>query len=123
MKYSSIILTEKNMDQIAGKIKKFFKNDLGTNYTEWHNWDSSWNFKPYHIRKSIYTPDIIESNRDYNCIRICWNYGSGYILSIGTRIRFQNNKVLIQIPWHDSNIGEYLYIAFQHNKDTIKIQL
>lgn len=124
MKMKVIDITEKNIKDIYGRLRKFFYNNKKTGFEEWHNFDCG--FKKHIDRKihidnnkievvNQYTSPIEmecvgEENEKY--IRILLSGTDGLVLHIGDKIAFCGNHIIIREKW-SLNSHNYIYSVFQ----------
>ena len=118
-----LTITENNIKEVYGRLKKFFFNKNSTGFEEWHNFDCG--FKK-HISTEIFIGNKrIRNIRQYpspDHIRFD-DIGSGYIilnltatdssgLQCGDKIAFCGNRIIFRTKcfWGDH---KYIYSVFQ----------
>ena len=121
-----IIITENNIKEVYGRLKKFFYNNNTTGFEGWYNYDCG--FKK-HISPKIYiddgrktininrypSPDNIRIEFDDTCSRyITLNLTpiSACVLCYGDKIAFCGNRIIFRTKCFWGN-NKYLYSVFQ----------
>lgn len=119
-----ITITEKNINDVYGKLCKFFYNNNSTGFESWHNFDCS--FKK-HISRYIYKypklrGETIRISHSYpapekislgaNKIVVSLTAGEGYTLDCGDKIAFLGNRIIQRREWGYSE-EKYVYEVFQ----------
>lgn len=124
-----ITITEKNMKDIYGRLKKFFYNNNKTGFEEWHNFD--YGFKK-HISSEIYigedkirnvltypSPNSIEYNPkgtvpgiSYDFISLHLTASDGDSLRCGDKIAFCGNRIIYRTKCSWGSY-KYIYSVFQ----------
>lgn len=124
-----ITITENNMRDVYGRLKKFFYNNNRTGFEEWHNFDCG--FKK-HISPEIYigedrirnvntypSPNAIKYQEtgtvagiNYSYIVLNFTASEGDSLRCGDKIAFCGNRIIYRTKcvWGDYN---YIYSVFQ----------
>ena len=119
-----ITITEKNIKEVYGRLKKFFYNNNHSGFEEWHNFDCG--FKKHispllHIGKdkirnvnNYPSPDAIEYNQkgtgSYIILRLTATDGDS--LHIGDKIAFLGNKIIYRTKGFFAG-HKYIYTVFQ----------
>lgn len=112
MKRTAIMLTEKNINQIVGRLKKFFhcgEKQGKYIFSERHDFDNSWGSSSYNEVPFYYhIPEITIKDKG---ISIVYGVGIGGLYPFGTRFKFMGSTLKVQSPW---SIGEskYCYDTF-----------
>lgn len=119
----AITITEKNIRQIYGRIRKFFYNRHSTGFDEWHNFDCG--FKK-HISPNLLIEgkktrvvnhypapeeiEFVDANGGRIIIRL--TEMDGDMLECGDRIAFYGNRIIHQKKWIWSDMN-YIYTTYQ----------
>lgn len=127
-----ITITENNIKEVYGRLRKFFYNNNETGFEGWHNFDCG--FKK-HINRNIYingkkvptcimypAPDEIElilkrdENNYYNLdfIRISLTATDSFSLQYGDKIAFCGNRIILRTKCFFSGY-KYIYSVYQVN--------
>lgn len=111
-----MIITEKNMNMVAGRLRKFFNSDRY--FREWHNFRGG--LKP-RIKHNYFEGERIE-NYYYNVSTRMNRYGSAFIVdlnsdeadvfTVGDTVLFKGNRVIHKsvMPMKDTR---YCYTCYQ----------
>lgn len=124
-----IKITEKNLEQIYGTMKKFFYNKNKTGFTSWHNYDCG--FK--HIKKTVKdkelgkistehiypAPRLFELDKKMKLIRIHLISGEGFCIRIGDEVALMSGKIIIKTKEVFLPNYHYCYEVFQAKKLTV----
>lgn len=125
----ALLITENNMKEVYGRLRRFFYNNNNTGFEEWHNFDCG--FKK-HISPMIYidnnrirnihkypSPDVVEYKKKGAVIGIGYSYilirltaTDVTSLQCGDKIAFCSNKIIYRTKctWGDY---KYVYSVFQ----------
>lgn len=122
MKMKVITITDKNINSVYGRLKKFFSGRY--EFQEWHNFNCGFKKRIsnkieinhhripiVHNYKSI---QAVEMNNFGICIRI--NESCGELLQIGDRVAFLGNRVTL--ARHEYFLGN-IYTTYQATPRTI----
>lgn len=120
-----ITITSENINDVYGRLHKFFYNKNRTGFEEWHNFNCG--FKK-HISPYIYidgkkervvnvypSPDevelVIRGGQSWIVVRLM--SGHGFVLQCGDKIAFCGNRIIHRSKWM---FGGYEYEVFQAYK-------
>lgn len=111
MKHTAVVLSEQNINQIAGRLRKFFHcgSTRGTYiFSNYHNFDNRWSSSRYNDFPYYYhTPEI--SVKDFG-ISLVYGVGVGASYEFSTWFKFYGSTLKIQSSW----VGKenYIYETF-----------
>ena len=117
-----ITISEKNMKEVYGRIRKFFYNKNNTGFISWHNFDCG--FKK-HIPALKFDDGerVIHKYPSPNDVMLLQMGGNSYIglrltatdgmsLACGDKIAFVGNRIICRKEWFLDN-HKYVYDVFQ----------
>lgn len=118
-----ITITEDNIKDVYGRLRKFFYNNSKTGFECWHNFDCGFKkhisryveIKNRKVRICNLYPAPIEIKLHEKCMYIAFNLTAtdGDGVQIGDKIAFCGNRIIIRKKWflpHDHN---YVYTVYQ----------
>ena len=119
----TITLTEDNIKQVYGRLRKFFFNKNGTSFESWHNFDCGFkkHISPYimiagsktrivHVYPTPDSVEFIDKNGGMIIIRLTEDEAAS--LEVGDKIAFYGNRITYRQKWiHGSH--DYIYSTFQ----------
>lgn len=143
---NSILVTENNINEIYGRLKKFFYNKNNSGFITWHNYDCA-GFKgkikkTIDLSDSMLKHDYVKIEREFpaplnialktknpdECIYKTYilcslDANHGLAIYLGDRISFRGNKIIIR--GHALSIFDnkkYLYSVYQMIPMSKKVQ-
>lgn len=128
-----ITVTDNNIRDVYGRIKKLFNNRNRTGYIEWHNFNCGFKkrINPYieidggKVRTdNKYTSSVeVEMDREHRTsrgkdayaayIRVKLGPGCADIIQIGDRVAFRGNHLIVREPWDFIMEAGYIYTVYQ----------
>lgn len=94
MRSKPVLVTEKNINRVCGRIKKVFKEKEGYIAVTAHSFEG-WRGKPYNNYSNIHnTPKV--SISDKGSIDVKYSHIWGMSIPIGSRVLFKGDTIIVQ---------------------------
>ena len=116
-------ITETNLSEVYGLLRKFFYNNKGTGFVAWHNFDCGLkNVKSSFVardktlittKQKYHAPISIELDKKMKLIRIHLIVGEGFCIDIGDKVCFLSGKLIIRTEEYFIPEHNYCYQVFQ----------
>lgn len=130
----SITITEKNINEICGRLRKFFYNNNKTGFETWHNFDCGFKKRidpnieiaGEKIRNIISYPAPLSISLETSLfgskhIIIHYTAEDSESLQIGDKIAFCGNRIMMRQKWCLSDY-KYVYSVYQVKPMDLKQQ-
>ena len=120
-----MIITDKNINDVYTRLRKFFYNRNQTGFEAWHDYDCGFKkrIKRYideegnRLDAQRYPAPVmitLEGNRSYGrCISVQLVAGEGFELCCGDKIAFYGNRIVCRTDWPHNDSIKYIYSTFQ----------